>query len=472
MSNENHPNKDHWKDLVESLDLDVEFDDNSLDTGDEPEVSELLQEETGQAEKASCDVAPSEELPIAETTEIPDGSAPSSKVDPLFDLGWNTPQEPKELAEKVVKEIPEAKLSEEPINEPAKRKLPKKSKKKPANRGFGFGLLSDEPEEEPAMLEEEPIKFEEEPAMSDQIEETPAFEEHVEESPQEPLEVSLDGGVQDDLEGASDWMALAAQLGVPIRSEGELEAKESSSNESVDAEEEPAESEQPEVEEEYDPLAAWGSPAEPAKPAERKSTREKRPPRRKAASVDSHEAADTEASEQDEPTMIGKSKEESDEPKKERGRSRGRGRGRGRGRERDVEAESVEVIEEEEVVSTSASLDVELFGDEEEESSEERPSKERRRRRPRRSRKPVATESEDREPTEEESAELDSDVYEDEEDETTSISHHDIPSWEEAIGLIVDKNLSARSSRSDESRGSRSRGGRGRSGRRGGRSRE
>jgi hypothetical protein len=67
---------------------------------------------------------------------------------------------------------------------------------------------------------------------------------------------------------------------------------------------------------------------------------------------------------------------------------------------------------------------------------------------------------------------IESDIFDDEDDDEdgdkTSKTHRAIPSWQDAISMVVDKNLSSRSGRPDSSRGSRPRGGRGRSsGRRG-----
>ena len=69
---------------------------------------------------------------------------------------------------------------------------------------------------------------------------------------------------------------------------------------------------------------------------------------------------------------------------------------------------------------------------------------------------------------------VEADVFDDEDelDDATPRAHRGIPSWEEAIGLVVDKNLGTRSNRSEESRSSRPRGGRSRSGRRGSRPKE
>ena len=347
MSNENTPQKDHWKDLVESLDLDVEFDDEPRKEEVAPEVSEPSAEEKPQEEAAPGATPPLEEV------------APTSKVDPLFDLGWNTPTEPKEVV--VEEKKSEPKPLEKPVAEKPKEMPPKKTRRKPESRGFGFGLL---PEEELAV--EEPEKPMPEPE-SQPIEPEEPFVE-VESEEETTLEVRLDRDAfgldlgQEESEGASDWIALAAQLGVPIRSESELKEKETSTEEPIVAEEEP------EVEEEYDPLAAWGTPAAPrfSKPKEKEQKPSRKP-------FGAREVQEEESAESEESIMIGKPKDEFDKQKKERRR----GRHRGRRQERDME-ESVEIIDEEEVVS--ASIEISLSG-EEEELSEERPQKERRRRR-------------------------------------------------------------------------------------------
>ena len=440
MSNKNPSNRDHWKELVKSLDLDIDLDEEPLDEGGDSEAPAPSNEE-----KIPGQVTPPEVPVVPEPPEIPAESVPMSKVDPLFDLGWNSPDED------VMKESPEPDL---PVEKPAPKPPKGAPSKKSKNSGFGFGLFSDEPEE-PVASDEEPMAPEQEPVLQ---EEKPAVPEV------EPvLELSFPEESQADDKGteeAGDWMALAAQLGIPIRSETETKQEEAS------AEEPPIESKSfREVDEEYDPLAAWESPA----PAARKSWEKKpkkEPAWKKAASEESREIPEANTSEQDEPIMIGKPKEESDKPKKERRR----GRRRGRHRDQDDEVEAVEIIEEEDVLILPDDLDQEPWGLEEE--SAEEPKSKKRRRRSRRSRKPATVEPEEVEAVEES---FDVEIFDEDEDddevETSKKipkSHRGIPSWEEAIGMVVDKNLGTRNGQTGESRGSRPRGGRGRSGRRGG----
>lgn len=456
MPNEKKPNQDHWNELVQSLDLDVDFDEETPAEKEKSEDSGPIQ-----GEKPTSD-------PVAKK------SISSSKVDPLFDLGWNTPEggkeEPGKKEEKT--EAIAAQTPEEPV-----AKKPKKPRKKKESRGFGFGLLADEPKETPVEPEAAAVEPEPELAFADEgsILPQPIEEKSLSEEP--ALEMSFNDNTQaeDDSEGASDWMALAAQLGVPIRSTEELKSEENSSEKSVDEDHFVDE----ETGEEYDPLASWGSPA----PTGFRRSKDKKS-QNDEPSVDFQETIDADVADQEDGSVIiGKSSEDSEEkPKKERRR----GRRRGRRRNKEQEVESVETVEEEETLTSSTRSDAESSEDEE---SEERSSKGRPRRRSRRSRKP-ATESKDREPKECEpkecepskdededndvDEELDLDVFgeeeehDDEKSERQLKSHRGIPSWQDAIGMVIDRNLGTRNERSDEQRSSRPRGGRGRSRRGGG----
>lgn len=468
MSKQNDPNRDHWKDLVASLNVDVKIDDSPSKEEVEPVAPCSVSPKT-----TPCDSATSKKPAVSPKLETTTEPASLSKVDPLFDLGWNTPVKEEKVA---VEKAPEVKRSEKPSPTSPKAEHPKKPRREPEHRGFGFGLLPEQPEKEPVVSEEKPFLPKEKPV------EKPVSEVKRREEVSREDKVSLEdlqGGkkVQDDTEGASDWMALAAQLGVPIRSEAELASKKTSPAKPVTPEEKPETQEQEPFAfaEEYDPLAAWESPAPPRRG---RKSREKETTQGQEALSESIEFIKAESSEQKESIIIGKPKEEAHAP---RGRNdRGRGRRRDRNQDRGKEAESEKPEDEELLVEEAISFEEEEF-EEEDEASEGRASRERRRRRrPRRNRKasPVESESEseleEHEPVEKDQHDdFDDDLEDEDEDDDDALersrkSHRGIPSWEETIGMVVDRNLGTRSSRPDESRGSRSRGGRGRSGRRGG----
>lgn len=165
--------------------------------------------------------------------------------------------------------------------------------------------------------------------------------------------------------------------------------------------------------------------------------------------------------------------EEEERPRKRRKRRR-RGR-RDRPTGGALEEEPVELIEEAlEETSEVMAEELEGLGNEEEEESEA-PSRRRRRRRPkrrgRRSEDELAEGDADTDydaaaEVEDRVMEHDEDRADDEDFEDDKPVHRGIPTWEEAVGLVVARNLEARSKNpggGSWSRGSRGRGGRDRS---------
>lgn len=174
------------------------------------------------------------------------------------------------------------------------------------------------------------------------------------------------------------------------------------------------------------------------------------------------------------PFETGAPVEEEDRPKKRRKRRR-RGR-RDRPTGAALEEEPVELIEEAlEETSEVMAEELESLGSEESEEESEAPSRRRRRRRPKRKGRRGEDESAEGDvdmdydaaaDVEDRAMEHDEDQADDEDFEGDKPVHRGIPTWEEAVGLVVTRNLEVRSKNpggGSWSRGSRGRGGRDRS---------